>query len=132
MLKRYLRQFNQSPDGLYHAITYAYANDGLGMPKFALFGDSVNPIETSIAAATLFTPLSYVSIVTGTAQIQSIALPWPGFAGDIVLIYTDASPGATLTGGTAGMAIQLATTAVRYKALTMTYSQLNGIWYPSY
>jgi len=110
----------------------SYINDLVGGPHFATFGNPVNPISTSLAAATTFTPLSYISIVTGTAQIQNIVLPWPGFEGDIVLIFTNGSPGATLTGGTTGIAIALATTVVSLKALTMTYSALTGLWYPGY
>lgn len=113
--------------------TYTYANDGLGMPKFALFGNAVNPISTTIASATTIAPPSYITIVTGTVQVANINLPWPGFEGDVVLIFTDAAPGATLTNGTVtGGTIVLATTVVRYKALVMTYSQLTGLWYPSY
>lgn len=135
MLNRFQKQLAQSPDGLLHAqytgVT-TYANDGIGMPHFALFGNIVNPISNTIASATTFSPLSYVTFVTGTAQIQNIVIPWPGFEGDIVLIFTNGAPGATLTGGTAGIALALASTPVQNKALTMTYSQINGLWYPSY
>src|SRR6266850_6570371 len=113
-------------------MAFTYANDGLGMARFALFGNAVNPISTSMAAATTLIPLSYLTVVTGTGQVQNIQLPWPGFEGDIVLVYTDASPGVTLTGGTTGMALALATTPVRYKALTFTYVSLTALWYPSY
>lgn len=113
--------------------TYTYANDGLGMAAFAMFGNAVNPISRTIASATTISPASYISIVTGTAQVANINLPWPGFEGDIVLIYTDAAPGATLTNGTVtGATLALATTVVRYKALTFTYVQLTGLWYPGY
>lgn len=109
-----------------------YANDGIGGPHFAQFGNAVNSICSSLASATTITPLSYVSIVTGTVQIQNIVLPWPGFEGELILIFTNGSPGATLTGGTAGIAIALATTVVQFKALTMCFSSTTGLWYPSY
>ena len=114
------------------AATFTYANEGAGSAKFAIFGDPVNPISTSLASATTLAVVSYLTIVTGTVQVQNIQVPWPGFEGDIVLVYTNGAPGATLTGGTSGMAIALATTVVQFKALTMTYSQINSIWYPSY
>lgn len=110
----------------------AYATDGLGSARFAQFGNLVNSISTGLASATTITPLSYISIVTGTVQIQNIVLPWPGFEGEILLIFTDVAPGVTLTGGTTGIALALATTVVRYKQLTMTYSANTGFWYPSY
>jgi hypothetical protein len=110
----------------------SYANDGIGQQHFAAFGTPVNPISTTIASAATLTPLSLITIVTGTVGVQNITLPWPGFEGSIILIYTDSSPAATQTGGTTGIAIALATTVVRYKQLEMTYSQITGLWYPSY
>lgn len=91
-------------------------------------GDSVHNVEETLAAAATIAPTKRIVIVTGTTQIATITPPWDKFAGDITLIFTDASPGATLTTGN----IQLATTVVRYKALKMTYSQQTGKWYPSY
>ncbi len=110
----------------------AYANDGLGQAKMAVYGTPVNGISTTLASATTITPLSYISIVTGTAGVQNIVLPWPGFEGTLVLIFTDVSPAATQTGGTTGIAIALATTVVRFKALEITYSAITALWYPSY
>lgn len=110
----------------------AYANDGLGFPFFADFGNPGNRVAYPLASATTITPMSLITVITGSAQIQNINLPWPGFEGDIKLIFTDVAPGATLIGGTTGIAIQLATTVVRYKTLTMTYVQSTGLWYPSY
>ncbi len=109
----------------------AYSNDGLGLQFFG-YGSAVQRISTTLASATTLTPLSAITIVTGTVGVQNIVLPWPGFEGTIQLIYTDPSPAATQTGGTTGIAIALATTVVRYKVLEMTYSQITGLWYPSY
>jgi hypothetical protein len=109
-----------------------YLNDGIGGRYFAIYGDLVNSISNTIASATTLIPLSSISIVTGTVGVQNIQLPWPGFEGTIQLIYTDGAPGATQTGGTAGIAIALATTIIRYKTLEMAYSAITGLWYPSY
>ena len=110
----------------------AYVSDSAGSAKFSKWGSLPNSISTALASAATVTPLSYISVVTGTVSISSIVLPWPGFEGEIVLIYTDATPGVTATGGTTGIAIALATTVVRYKALVMVYTINTGLWYPSY
>lgn len=91
-------------------------------------GDSVWNVEETIASAATIAPTKRIVIVTGTTSIATITPPWDKFAGDITLIYTDASPGATVTTGN----IQIATTVVRYKALTLTYSQILGKWFPNY
>ncbi len=109
----------------------AYINDGIGLPHF-VFGNPLNPISNTIASATTITPLSYISIVTGTTAVQNIVLPWPGFEGEICLIFTNGAPAATQTGGTTGIAIAKATTVIQNLTLYMTYSAINALWYPSY
>lgn len=109
----------------------AYSSDGLGIAKFG-FGSAVNPVSYTLASATTLTPVSYITMVTGTVAVQNITLPWPGFEGPLTLIFTNATPAATLTGGTTGIAIAKATTVVQYLALEMVYSATSGLWYPSY
>jgi hypothetical protein len=91
-------------------------------------GDSVKPIETTLASAATIAPQSQITLVTGTTAVATITPPWPGFAGRLDLIFTDGSPAATVTTGN----IAIATTVVSKKALSMIYSQINGKWYPSY
>jgi hypothetical protein len=85
-------------------------------------------IGNAIAAAATIAPSTYFTEITGTTQVSTITPPYTGFAGTICLVFTDASPGATLTSGN----IALATTVVRYKALFMTYNPITSKWYPSY
>lgn len=100
----------------------------LDIQQFYGLGDSVKPIEATIASATTIAPTCQITFVTGTVAVATITPPWAGFAGSLDFIFTDASPAATLTTSN----IQLATTVVRYKPLRMTYSQINSKWYPSY
>jgi hypothetical protein len=78
-------------------------------------------------------PTSYITVVSGTAELTTIVLPWAGFAGTVCFIPTGAFTGAT--GGTASAtagAIGKAFTAVAAKALFLTYVPSTGLWYPSY
>lgn len=81
----------------------------------------------TIASAATIAPTTAVSVITGTAQVATITPPVTG-AHSLVLIYTNATPGATLTSGN----IALATTVVSKKALTMTYEPGAAKYYPSY
>ena len=53
--------------------TFGYANDGAGMPKFALFGNLVNSISSTLASATTITPITYVTEVTIRNRYKEIA-----------------------------------------------------------
>ena len=96
--------------------------------QFYGLGDLVKPIETSFAAAATIAPTSQISIVSGTIAVKTITPPWDGFAGSLDFIFTDATPGTTLTTGN----IAIASTPVTNKALRMTYSRINAKWYPSF
>ena len=81
-------------------------------------------VGSVITAASTISPNCGIHHVSGTTQIVTIALPFAGFTGSIVLI-----PNAAFTTGT-GFGIALASTAVIGKALIMTFDGTN--WYPSY
>jgi hypothetical protein len=92
-------------------------------------GSISNVVEgPALASATTITPTNYIHTVTGTVQVATITVPYAGFSGTICLIFTDNSPGATLTTGN----IAIATTVVQKKALFMTWSPSLAKWCPSY
>jgi len=76
-------------------------------------------------------PKALITTVSGTAQMTTIGIPWPGFTGIIIFIPTAAFTGAT--GGTitatAGP-IGLAFTAVTGKILILAWD--GALWWPSY
>jgi hypothetical protein len=80
---------------------------------------------TLVSAASV-TPTHRQHAISGTAEITTIVLPYPGFVGDIVFI-----PAAAFTLATGGN-VGKAATAVAAKAMTLTYSAKAGLWYPSY
>ena len=83
----------------------------------------------TIASATTITPTKAITFISGSAAIQAI-IPPSGIStaagGQITLIPTGA-----FTTTTAGN-IALASTAVQYKAMIMTYDGGTTKWYPSY
>lgn len=100
----------------------------LDVLQFYGLGDIVKPIETSFAAVATIAPTSQISLVSGTIPLKTVTPPWDGFAGSIDLIFTDATPGTTLTTGN----LAIASTPITGKALRLTYSRITGKWYPSY
>ena len=82
----------------------------------------------TIASASTIAPTSPVTLVSGTTTISNITPPTDlaNFSGFITLIPTGLW--ATNTSGN----INLATTAVVYKALTLYWDYGTSRWYPSY
>lgn len=90
----------------------------------------IDPVVVA-SANVMPAPKAGVSTVSGTTQINTIALPWPGFTGTIRYIPTGAFTGAT--GGTSdgtNMAVGRAFTAVVGKVLSLTFD--GALWYPDY
>ena len=101
-----------------------YSSGGTLLEQIASADTSVN--GGTIASASSINPKSTIVFVTGTAAINTISVPYFGFAGSIILIPTSNPTFTTTTGGN----IAIASTAVFGKALTMTI--LGSTWYPSY
>ena len=80
----------------------------------------------TLASAATVTPTHRVHYISGTAEITTITLPYPGFMGDVVFI-----PAGAFTLNTGGN-IAVAATAVAKRAMRLTYSVKMGLWYPSY
>ena len=83
------------------------------------------------SAVAMSAPTHKITHVSGTAEMTTIALPWPGFTGSIIYI-----PDGAFTGATGGAAtdtakpIGKAFTAVVQRALEMVFD--GTLWYPSY
>lgn len=85
-----------------------------------------NAGTTAVSAATSITPTAKSFLVSGTTQITTIVATGLQAGDQITLIPADSSTFTTATGGN----IALGSTAVRYKALIMTWDGTS--WYPSY
>jgi hypothetical protein len=88
---------------------------------------------TDIASAATIAPTNYLHLVSGTAAVSLVTLPYADFAGTIALRPTGAFTGATGGSATAlNKPIGLAFTAVVGKILFLTYDPTSSLWYPSY
>ncbi len=94
---------------------------------FSPIGNTLTANEgAAIASATTIAPRAYITEVTGTVQVANITLPYVGFAGSIVLVFTDGSPGTTLTNGNIG----LATVPAQNKPILFTFIPSLAKWFP--
>jgi hypothetical protein len=90
-----------------------------------------NPVVVASVAGANAAPTALITTMSGALAINLLSLPWPGFAGTVIIIPTGAFTGAT--GGVATPTqkpIALAFTAVVGRALALTYSNVSGMWHP--
>ena len=96
-----------------------------------VFGvQATGQVAPTIASATTIAPTTSIVFVSGVVSIATITPP-TGIAttgGQITLISKETLTFSTTAAGN----IALATTAVQYKALIMTYDAVTLEWYPSY
>lgn len=93
-------------------------------PERFTVGNEHNQVQgADLASAATITPTHKYHYVTGTAAIDTIALPWPNFAGEVVLV-----PAGAFTWTTAGN-IAVAGTAVAGRSLVFHYLPTKGKWY---
>lgn len=112
--------------GFFQHISMFIAFLGMAFENFRSPGGTMHSIDGGlIASAVTIAPQGYVTRVSGVAAIDTITLPYTGFAGSIVLVPTG------IFTWTTGGNIAIAGTAVVSKALTFTYQPSAGKWYPS-
>jgi hypothetical protein len=83
------------------------------------------PLPPTLASDTTIAPTTRCTYVTGTAQIKTITPPIPNAYHELILIFTDASPGTTLTTGNISQAIVPTTnlpTFLFWNVLTQKYT----------
>ena len=97
--------------------------------KFMHIGDDKFINESTIASAATIVPVAYHTLITGTADITTITIPYTGFTGTLAFTWVDSGPGDFETSATN---IAAHCNAVRYQTVFMTYSQQTSLWYPSY
>lgn len=77
----------------------------LNAQDFSTVQSDKQPTPKTIASAAAITPTGFVTFVTGTVQVATITPPVSG-AHMLVLIFTNAAPGALLTTGNIQRAAQ--------------------------
>lgn len=84
------------------------------------------PQPPTIAVAATIAPTTRLTFITGTTSVATITPPVTGHH-QLVLIFTDASPGAFVTTGN----IAVATTPVQNKPVYMEYNPVTAKYYPA-
>jgi hypothetical protein len=79
------------------------------------------PDPATVASAATIAVVGRLTFVTGTVQVATITVPVTGYH-ELVLIFTDANPGALLTTGN----IKTAYTPLQNKSFSLHYNPIDG------
>lgn len=93
----------------------------LNYQDFDSVQSGLQPKPVTMAAATTIAPTTRLTFLTGTTQVATITPPVSGYH-ELVLIFTDANPGALLTSGN----IKTAYTPLQNKSFSLHYNPLDG------
>jgi hypothetical protein len=115
-----MRQFDQSPDGLYHI-------DDLNFQKLSTVQNVGMPTPVTLASAATVAPTTFMTTLTGTVPVTTITPPVLG-QHMLAFRFSNASPGVTGTTGNIG----ISTTTVQNKILLLCYDPTTAKYYPSY
>lgn len=78
--------------------------DDLNFQNLSTVQSKAQPAPNTLASATTIAPTTFITYVTGTVQVGTITPPVSG-QHMLVLVYTNSSPGTTLTTGNINVAI---------------------------
>lgn len=78
----------------------------------------------TIAAATTIAPTTRLTFLTGTTQVATITPPATGYH-EIVLCFTDGSPGALLTSGN----IKTAYTPIQNRPFSLFFDPITALYW---
>ena len=93
----------------------------LSFQNFSTVQSSLQPKPSTIAAAATIAPVSLMTFLTGTTQVATITPPVTG-QHMLVLIFTNALPGAFLTTGN----IQIAYTPIQNRPICLFYDPVTA------
>jgi len=98
----------------------------LSFQNFSTVQSNEQPTPPTIASAVTITPTTFMTFLTGTAQVTTINPPVTG-QHLLVLIFTDANPGALLTTGN----IKRAVTPVQNIPMLFFYDPITALYWPA-
>jgi hypothetical protein len=85
---------------------------------------NLQPTPPTIASAATISPTTKLTFLTGTAQVATINPPVSGYH-ELVLIFTNANPGATVTTGN----IKTAVTPIQNIPLVLYYDPVTALYW---
>lgn len=93
----------------------------LNHQDFGCVQSDLQPKPVTLASAATIAPTTRLTFVTGTVQVATITPPVTGYH-ELVLIFTDGSPGALLTSGN----IKTAYSPIQNKSFSLHYNPIDG------
>ena len=104
-------------------------SDDLNFAKLGVAQSIAQPLSPTIAAAATIAPTTRMTFVTGTTQVANITPPTTGYC-EVVLCFTNNSPGAMLTNG-ATNPIKVAYQPIVNRPILMCYDPSSNYWWPA-
>jgi hypothetical protein len=118
---KWLRQFDQNPDGLYHDL------DDANFQNYSTVQSKLQPTPKTLASAATIAPTTFLTDVTGTVPVTTITPPVSG-THMLAFRFVTASPGVTGTTGNIG----ISTTTVLNRILLLVWDPTTAKYYPTY
>lgn len=100
----------------------------LNNQSFATNQSKTQPLPTTIASAATITPTQKLTFVTGTTQVANITPYELGAYQEVTLCFTDASPGAFLTNGSA-FPIKTGYTPIQNRPIDLCWDPSSKFWW---
>jgi hypothetical protein len=120
MFKRHILQFlPNSPEG--KLWQDQPVSGDLTQGNFAVNQGATTPTPPTIASAATIAPTTALTFITGTVQVGTITPPLAGYH-QVVLCFTDGSPGAFLTSGNIKTAYQ----PIQNRPITLHYDPVSA------
>jgi hypothetical protein len=104
-------------------MSYAVSGD-LVFENFTTAQSNQQPTPPTIASAATIAPTTRFTFLTGTTQVATITPPTTGYC-EVVLCFTNASPGAFATSGNILTGYQ----PVQNRPITLYYDPSSTKWY---
>lgn len=87
---------------------------------------NLQPMPSTIASAATIAPINRFTFVTGTVTVATITPPTTGYC-EVILCFTDGSPGVFLTSGN----IKTALTPIQNRPILLCYDPSSAKWWVS-
>jgi len=98
--------------------------------NFGVAQSNLQPKPVTQAAAATVTPTTRLTFLTGTTSVTDITPPVTGAYCEVILCFTDGSPGAFGTTGSS-YPVKVAYQPVQNRPILMCYDPLSNYWWPA-
>lgn len=95
--------------------------------NFGTIQTNMQPLPNTIAAAATISPVAKLTFLTGTTQVANITPPSTGYC-EVTLCFTNGSPGAFLTNGTA-YPIKTAYQPIQNRPIDLCWDPSSKFWW---